>query len=43
MAKTGTEVTSTEIGNRILTMMMSTLLPLEAERTAKISDDPEIL
>jgi hypothetical protein len=42
MANTGTDVTRTEIGKRILTMMVSTLFWSEAASVARISDEPLI-
>lgn len=39
MAKTGTDVTRTAIGNSILTIVVKTLLWPEALRVARISDE----
>ncbi len=39
MAKTGTDVTSTEIGNKMLTMMIKTWFWLAALSVARISED----
>jgi hypothetical protein len=43
IAKTGTDVTRTAIGNRMLTIVTKTLFCLEALKVARISEDSAIL
>lgn len=43
MANTGTEVTRTEIGNRIFTMMVKALYRSKAASVARMSDEPSVL